>query len=161
VYVVWKRRRVATATSGRVARMGPGDNTDRPATHCPHQGANRALLVPYLVRARRVGGRPRQENVLILPGVRDCCLGEPEVLARWWLYADDRLDWLSGPEVGSMTAEEAAAMRARLEQTVPRAAPEVVAKVSAEQEARRAREREMAKALAEAFARAFVPRPGG
>jgi hypothetical protein len=113
--------------------------------------------VPYVVRARRVGGKPRQETVLILPGIRSCCLGEPVVLAHWWLYVDGRLDWLANPIVGSMTPQEAEEMRRRLEETVPRASPEVVARVKAEQEARAAEERERAKAFAEMFTRAFAP----
>jgi hypothetical protein len=116
--------------------------------------------VPYVVRARRVGGKPRQETVLILPGIRSCCLAEPVVLAHWWLYVDGRLDWLANPTIASMTPQEAAAIRARLEETVPRASPEVVAKVKAEQEAREAEDRERAKAFAEMFARAFAPNFG-
>jgi hypothetical protein len=137
MYVVWKRRRIATGHEGRVGRIGRGVDVDRPATHCPHeQQTGRELLVPYVVRARRAGGKPRQETVLILPGIRSCCLGEPVVLAHWWLYVDGRLDWVAKPPFGSMTPQEAAAVRARLEETVPRAPFEVVARVKAEQEAR-------------------------
>jgi hypothetical protein len=118
------------------------------------------LLVPYIVRARRVGGKPRQQTVLILPGIRSCCLADPLVLAHWWIYVDGRLDWLANPMVGSMTPQEAAAMRARLEETVPRASPEVVAQVKAEQEAREAESRERAKAFAEILGRAFAPNSG-
>jgi hypothetical protein len=118
------------------------------------------LLVPYVVRARRVGGKPRQQTVLILPGIRSCCLAEPVVLAHWWLYVDGRLDWLANPTIASMTPQEAAAIRARLEETVPRASAEIVARVKAEQEAREAEDRERAKAFAEMFARAFAPNLG-
>jgi hypothetical protein len=59
-----------------------------------------------------------------------------------------------------MTPQEAAAIRARLEETVPRASPEIVARVKAEQEAREAEDRERAKAFAEMFARAFAPNLG-
>jgi hypothetical protein len=141
--------------------MGKGVNVDRPATHCPHEGqSGRVLLVPYIVRAQRVGGRPRQQTVLILPGIRSCCLTEALVLAHWWIYVDGRLDWLANPTVGSMTPQEAAAMRARLEETVPRASPEVVTQVKADQEAREAESHEKAKAFAEILARAFAPNSG-
>ena len=161
MFVVWKRRPIATNKKGQVARIGIGINVDRPATHCPHeQQHGRVLLVPYVVRARRVGGKPRQETVLILPGIRSCCLVEPVVLAHWWLYVDGRLDSLADPTVGAMTSQEATEMRAKLEETVPRAAPEIAAKVKAEQEAHEAESRERIKAFVATMGREWFSNSG-
>jgi hypothetical protein len=88
MFVVWRRNVIRS--------RGPETASRRHDHHamCSHTGEeDRVVLVPVLVRSRRVDGKPRQEFVERFPSIRSCCIADPIARAAWWDALEGRFAW--------------------------------------------------------------------
>lgn len=127
MYVVWRRRAIATDRQGVLfpfRRVYDDEIKDAwKSIPCNHKGPGRVACLPILMLSERMTGKPPRQRILHrLPTVRSCCVGEPLIRAAFWheydFFAEHSWEWIDDTSV--LMRRDGAKIRQQLRAVIPR-----------------------------------------